>query len=132
MYSNTQHQHYLSSMGIVSWLARSLPYLAFQAQVSQDSVVLLTQIEGQQPKQQRALWFKMIAALKPGGGNSIQLTRFNFDEILADSDQLITLGKLALPSINLTPAVTHGLHAMIQQPALKAEVWHVLKNSFFS
>lgn len=132
MRNSANKSQYLSNMGIVSWSARTLPYLAFQAQTSQGCVTLLTQIEGLQADQQQALWQKMIAALKASAGCIVPVTQFNFNEVLTGSDQLITLGQIVLPELNLTPIVTHGLYAMIQQPALKADVWHVLKNSFLS
>ncbi len=131
MHSDVNRRQYLSSMGIVSWSARALPYLIFQAK----NILLVTQLQGELCDQQQQLWQKMIAALHASDGKMIVPTQFNFNALLTSAEHIIILGDLVaktLPQIKQKPVVTHGLHAMIRQPALKADVWHVLKYSFLN
>lgn len=131
MHNDVNRRQYLSSMGIVSWSARRLPYLIFQAK----NVLLITQLQGELCDQQSQLWQKMISALRVSDGNMIVPTQFNFGALLSSAHQIIILGDTlaaTLPQIKQKSVVTHGLQAMIRQPALKADVWHVLKHSFLN
>lgn len=120
-------------MGIESWVAKGSSYCVFLATDSQGELALVAAITNKSADQQRQLWKNIVAVFRNTPGRVIETTYTNIAANCGAASRIVVLGDFVSEALfERSVITTNSLEDMVQNPSLKANVWHAITSTFFS
>ena len=125
-------QRYLQDMGIESWSLKPSPYAIFLATDTQGDLALVAAITTSSADLQRQLWQKISAVFREVPGRMIETSYSDIPRHCHTASRVIVLGDfMTTDHFNHSNIImTNSLADMIQNPSLKAPVWHAITRTF--